>query len=106
MQVRTCALLIAYRFASIVSCTAPIRPPPPSRRLYFPGTGLRASTSEYQSGRLIMVYKPQQQSLWVFLQPFENGVWLLMFGATVVVALSIMVSALLCLCSMPGSHEV
>ena len=36
------------------------------------------------------MYKPQQQSLWVFLQPFETGVWLLMFGATVVVALSIM----------------
>ena len=58
--------------------------PPP---LFPSDTGLQISASDYNSGRLLMIYKPQPQSLWVFLQPFEKGVWLLMFGATVVVAL-------------------
>ena len=51
---------------------------------------LSISAAEMQSGRRILIYKEPSQLLWTFLQPFEWRVWLMIFGSSVVVALSVL----------------
>ncbi len=52
--------------------------------------GVKFSYASYQSGRHIMVHRDHRGGMWVFLQPFEPAVWLLAFGSSVVVALTVL----------------
>ena len=55
------------------------------------GTDLKLGTSEFVSGDRIMIHRPiRTTGIWTFLQPFEWRVWLMIFGSSVVVALSVM----------------
>ena len=53
------------------------------------GTGLKLSYASYPAGRRILLYYPTTITIWTFLQPFEWRVWLMIFGSSVVVALSV-----------------